>query len=152
MVGLAAIEANLARRYAIKQGTVRFNTTDFAKFIRNDLNAEYPYSRKLAKKIISYELGVGRFIVVDQKRGVYRCSKPEIEYPPYVRNECGLVGKRFNELKVLKRNRILQKDFFRCHMCDVLPKFLQVTYYVVTAYGDAEVVMCPGCNKVVTEI
>lgn len=152
MVGLAATEANLARRYALKQGTVRFNTTDFAKFIRDDLNAEYQYSRNLAKKIIRYELSIGRMIVTDEKRGVYRCSTPEIRYPSFVNNTNGLVGKKFSELRVIKLSRILNSNFYRCHMCDKLPKFLQVTYFVITAVGDTEVIMCPACNRVISEV
>jgi len=147
------IDADTLRRFSLYMNGKRFNTIALARFFRMEVdNIEFQTLRRAAKAMISDAVSDGRMICLDKKRGLYRMSTPAKVWPDGIINKHNLVGKHFLVLKIINLYAIEDADFKRCIHCGYEPRTIQYIYLVNTPYGDTKLLMCPNCNKAITEV
>jgi hypothetical protein len=144
--------SEMLKHFKLVMGTRRWNLTRMATFFSRQSGEDYHKTRRRCKALIKQSLEAHLIEYADSKRGVYRFREASKPIPAVVRNDKGTVGIPFNSLSVLRFREPLRQDFHRCHFCGNIPKFLQVRCVVFTLQGETSVVLCPACNRVITEV
>lgn len=149
---LSSAELSALRRFKLKMQTKRFNISNFAEFMNNEIDdINYTESRRRASIIIKYELELDRMVCADKRGTRFRFRKIMLRLPQFVINKHNTVGTEFKKLYVIKRLKLATHQY-KCHMCGYDPVYKQMRYYVNTPYGTTNVVMCYACNRVITEV
>lgn len=149
---MSEINVDILRRFSLYLNGKRFNATEFARFLKKEIGGEFQILRRLAKSIMVDAVSDGHMTCLDGKRGLYRMAIPPKVWPDGIIDKHGVVGKHFSTLKIIDLHVIEDADFRRCIHCGYEPKTIQFIYLINTPYGDTKVLMCPSCNKVLTEL
>ncbi len=139
------------RLFKLVIGKTRFNKTKFARFYTDQYGGNYNENYRIVKSILSEEIDNGTVEVTDEKRQMMKFVEPRIKLPGYVKNEHGLVGKSFSDVQILQVKQILREDFYKCPYCGCVPKFVQTEFTAISTIGLVGVIVCPACNRVITE-
>lgn len=129
----------------------KFSLVALTRFVSGIGKSEWVSTRRELKKILDREVEIGSVELINDKDKIYRFID-KAEFEGY-NNRLGLVGKTFVELNVTARTGLIynKEGLVKCHMCGYIPAHCQPIYNVLVGDEEAEVIICPCCNRVILE-